>query len=239
MSEFGSFSTERHTYFMLPQFRGWKLFTPAVIVLLILHTLGYVVLAVTWGPECAPSELCSNIMRAIGLTPIPLITHLGVWQIVTYDLLHPGLIHLIYMLLLFLFFGSGLEREWGTKRFVIFYLVAVVVLGLIRMLPNVSSGGPLVGGLGSWCAILTAFGLVFRHERIWLLFVTVRVPYFVMGILFITILVCLRPAWNLLWCLGIPLGYYYPKFFWRRERRGRHRPVPEADNRFAELDVGD
>lgn len=50
----------------------------------------------------------------------------GLWQVVTYMFLHdPSSIGHILMNMLFLWlFGSELEEIWGSKRFLLFYLLS-------------------------------------------------------------------------------------------------------------------
>jgi membrane associated rhomboid family serine protease len=53
------------------------------------------------------------------------------WQFVTYMFLHGGLGHLFGNMFALFIFGPLLERFWGSKRFLIFYLITGVGAGLV------------------------------------------------------------------------------------------------------------
>jgi len=55
----------------------------------------------------------------------------GVWQYVTSMFMHGSLGHLLMNMFGLYMFGSVLERMWGAKRFVIFYLATGLGAGLI------------------------------------------------------------------------------------------------------------
>ena len=232
-------SFERRNLMVIPEFRGWKLFTPAVTVLLILHTLGYLICVMS------PKDAATRIVFFLGLVPAKVFFRLHLWQLVTHPMVYPSVCWvgtLICTLLVLLFFGSGLEREWGTKRFVIYYLIMSAAAGLVRMLPEAfAKGSPVVlGSLGIICAVLATFGVVFRHERIWVLFLNIRVPRFVIGVLVILFLLNVKPVWNILWFSGAGFGVFYPWIITRFERSGiGPRPKAPQGGRFSEIDFDD
>lgn len=57
--------------------------------------------------------------------------HFAWWQTVTYMFLHADLGHLFFNMFALVSFGTVLEREWGARRFLVFYLVCGVGAGLI------------------------------------------------------------------------------------------------------------
>jgi membrane associated rhomboid family serine protease len=71
------------------------------------------------------------------------------WQVVTYGFLHStgSAFHLLFNLLGIYFFGSMLEGIIGTRRFLAWYLAAVVVGGLAQLAAGIVSylGGTDVG----------------------------------------------------------------------------------------------
>jgi len=62
----------------------------------------------------------------------PLNDHFHLWQFVTSLFMHANLSHLFMNMFGLVSFGSILERMWGPKRFVIFYIVAGLGAGLIH-----------------------------------------------------------------------------------------------------------
>jgi membrane associated rhomboid family serine protease len=54
-----------------------------------------------------------------------------VWQFLTYQFVHAGLLHLLVNMLGLWFAGNVLERIMGVRRFVLLYLTCGAVCGLI------------------------------------------------------------------------------------------------------------
>ena len=55
------------------------------------------------------------------------------YQLVTHMFMHGGLFHLLFNMLALWMFGSVVEKVWGPKRFLIFYLICGVVAALTQM----------------------------------------------------------------------------------------------------------
>ncbi|MFO0006508.1 MAG: rhomboid family intramembrane serine protease, partial [bacterium] len=71
----------------------------------------------------------------------PLGSGFAPWQLVTYALLHGGLLHLAFNMYGLWIFGSALEQVWGARRLLQYYLVSVLVAGLVLLM--VASGSPM------------------------------------------------------------------------------------------------
>lgn len=106
------------------------------------------------------------------------------WQLVSYALLHGGLGHLFFNMFALYMFGLPIEQAWGSRRFVIYYLVCVVGAGLLQLLTAFISGGvyPTIGASGGVFGLLLAFGIMYPNQRIMLLIppIPIRAKYFVM-----------------------------------------------------------
>lgn len=55
-------------------------------------------------------------------------------QLVTYAFMHGGFFHLLFNMFGLYMFGSILEHLWGSKRFLIYYLVTAVGAGLVQQI---------------------------------------------------------------------------------------------------------
>jgi len=55
-------------------------------------------------------------------------------QIISYMFMHAGFEHLFFNMFALFMFGSVIERTWGAKRFLIFYLVTGIGAGLVQEL---------------------------------------------------------------------------------------------------------
>ena len=88
------------------------------------------------------------------------------WQLLTYGFLHGGLTHIAFNMFGLWMFGQDLERLWGPKRFIHYFLVCVVGAGVIQLLVAGLQGGlyPTVGASGGLFGLLLAYGLTFPNR---------------------------------------------------------------------------
>ena len=133
-----------------------------------------------------------------------------VYQLITYMFMHGGFEHIIFNMFALWMFGCVVERVWGAKKFLFYYIVCGVGAGLfqeaaqyVSYLYNdfsayqfiVDANGPrlpmgdylnlwtTVGASGAIYAILLAFGMIYPNERIFIfpLPVPIKAKYFVIG----------------------------------------------------------
>ena len=88
------------------------------------------------------------------------------WQLLTYGFMHGDLTHIAFNMFGLWMFGQDLERLWGPKRFLTFFLVCVVGAGIIQLLVAAMQGSiyPTVGASGGLFGILLAYGLTFPNR---------------------------------------------------------------------------
>ena len=107
-----------------------------------------------------------------------------IWQPLTYMFMHAGFDHLLGNMFALWMFGYLLENIWGTRRFLIYYILCGIGAGLLNMLVMHMTGSvsPIVGASGSIYGILLAFGMMFPNELIFLYFlVPIKAKWFVIG----------------------------------------------------------
>lgn len=101
-----------------------------------------------------------------------------IWQPLTYMFMHASIDHIFFNMFALWMFGCILENYWGTKRFLIYYLVCGLGAAAINLL--VAPGGPTVGASGAVYGILLAFGMTFPNEYIYLYFLLpIKAKWFV------------------------------------------------------------
>ncbi|MDH3583562.1 MAG: rhomboid family intramembrane serine protease [Phycisphaerae bacterium] len=98
------------------------------------------------------------------------------WRLFTYQFLHADLFHLLFNMIALYFFGPLMERWWGSRRFLGFYLFCgmcgAVIYSLLAFVPNLlntSASTPLVGASGSIYGILIGCAVLYPHQRVMLL----------------------------------------------------------------------
>ena len=110
-------------------------FTTGVKWLLISNTAVFILTGLLGGP---PIE--RHLLTLFALTPELRSQHFTVWQLVTYLFLHGGVWHLVFNMLTLWMFGTPLERDWGTRRFLKYYFICGIGAGLCDVLLNTLFG---------------------------------------------------------------------------------------------------
>lgn len=130
---------------------------------------------------------------------IDLTTYLGLhyltaadfhfWQPLTYMFMHANFGHLFFNMFAVLMFGPALEERWGSRRFLIYYLVTGLGAAVIQEATwaiTLSQISPLyasvyanqvvtVGASGAVFGILLAFAWFFPDVRMFLLFIPIPI----------------------------------------------------------------
>ena len=129
-------------------------------------------------------------------------------QLVTYMFMHGGFSHIFFNMFALFMFGPILERTWGAKKFLLYYMVCGIGAGLIqegiqyiqyitewRLYEQVNTGYSIipmeeylnmlttVGASGAVYGILLAFGMMYPNERLFIfpLPFPIRAKFFVIG----------------------------------------------------------
>ena len=108
------------------------------------------------------------------------------WQLVTYAFLHGGLLHLGFNMLALYMFGGAVERVFGERRYLVYYLVCVISAALTQLVVAALSGSvyPTIGASGGVFGLLLAFAIYFPHNRVMLLFPPIPMPARVFVVLY-------------------------------------------------------
>jgi len=101
---------------------------------------------------------------------------LHLWQFVTFQFLHAHLLHILFNSIAIYFFGPWLERWWGSKKFLIFYLACgaagaafFTLLALTGVVPG-ELDSYLIGASAGIYGILVGVAVIAPNLRVALLF---------------------------------------------------------------------
>lgn len=149
----------RQQRFGLPQMRfNLPRVTPAVKWLLIVNIAAFVLSSIPSFGNLLWNWLAVN-PRTWGMALQP-------WRLIGYQFLHGGLFHIFVNMFGLYMLGSALERSWGSRKFVAFYLICGAsggilysLLALVGFLP----GGPMVGASGAVLGVVAACAILFPH----------------------------------------------------------------------------
>lgn len=126
-----------------------------------------------------------DFILLFGLVPEKFLFGLHLWQPLTYLFLHSGFMHIFFNMFALWMFGTTLERDWGSRRFLRYYFLTGVGAGLLSVLVTAVSSqagwaavrGPLtpmqiptIGASGAVYGLLLAFGLLYPHTPILVMF---------------------------------------------------------------------
>jgi len=120
-----------------------------------------------------------SIVPYLGLVPTLVLHQFWLWQLATYMFLHGGIFHIVFNMLALWMFGTELERLWGTRYFLKFYLVtgigAAVLTVLFSLLPfgfaQQIQHSIVIGASGAIYGLLLAYALYFPDRPIYMYFV--------------------------------------------------------------------
>jgi len=172
-----------------------------------------------------------GLFEPFGLVPAEVVRRLAVWQLVTYMFLHDptGFTHILFNMLTLWMFGADLERAWGTRRFLNYYLLSGVGAGICVIIANFLFGNPFtrtIGASGAIYGLLLAFGLLYPDRQILFSFLfPIKAKYFVMILGAIAFLSSFDPraggVSHIAHLGGMVFGYFYLQS--RAFRRGTLR----------------
>jgi membrane associated rhomboid family serine protease len=149
--------------------------TPAVKWLLIINVAVYFVQIL--GADTLLVRWFAVYPRTGGMT-------LQIWRLITYQFLHDGTRHILFNMLCLFFLGPMLERHWGSRKFLIFYLgcgmagglVYPLLLGLKIISPHPVQGVlPLVGASGAILGVLATCAILFPQVVVLFIFVPLSI----------------------------------------------------------------
>jgi membrane associated rhomboid family serine protease len=166
--------------------------TPVVKRLLIINVAVFVL-------SFLIAPLADFFFQWFSVYPATLGMSLQLWRLVTYQFLHSidGFGHIFWNMLILFFFGPMLERLWGSKKFLNFYLVCGAMGGVLYPLLALAGWlriAPLIGASGAILGMLAAGAILFPNMRVLVMFIfPVRLRIVAVILAFISILTLLRP----------------------------------------------
>ncbi|MFQ5930450.1 MAG: rhomboid family intramembrane serine protease, partial [Acidobacteriota bacterium] len=121
-----------------------------------------------------------EMIEYFGLVPYLVLGKLHLWRIGTYLFLHAGFWHLFWNMFPLWMFGCELERYWGSREFLRFFLITGMGAGVLSILFQPFSLVPTIGASGAIYGVLMAYGIMFPERLVYLYFLfPVKVKYFV------------------------------------------------------------
>jgi len=139
--------------------------TPVVLNLIIINVLVWIIQLVLDKNSGLTDKIALFPFNSGFFKPYQLVTHM--FAHASYDFAGNIVIFHIFLNMYALWmFGTVLERVWGPKRFLIFYLVCGLGAGVAQMF---LSNDPAVGASGAIMGLLAAFAYLFPNTEFFII----------------------------------------------------------------------
>ncbi len=170
-------------------FGGFSFFPPVIKNLLIINGIMFFISIIASNVVIGGIVLDNVITRYLGLIPFG-NPHWSFypWQLITYQFLHGGFSHIFFNMLMLWMFGMEIENIMGSRKFLVFYLLAGIGGGLLQLI--VGSGvGPIIGASAAVYGVMVAFAMYFPDRMIYIWFLLpVKAKYLIVGMMVIEFL---------------------------------------------------
>jgi len=124
------------------------------------------------------------LMERFAMIPA-LVVHGWVWTFVTYMFMHSGFRHILFNMLGLFIFGTQVERQMGSREFLLYYLVTGILAGVFSFIVYYATGKyivALMGASGALFAVELAFAVLFPNAIIYIWgIIPLRAPIMVLG----------------------------------------------------------
>ena len=179
--------------------------------------------------------LIANLVPDIGkyiyyygsVLPESFVNMIQIWRVITYQFLHGSVMHLAFNLLVLYFMGPFVERAWGSRVFLKFYLICGAAGGIVYTLLarfGLLEIGPMVGASGAIYGVMAALAIMAPKMKILLWGIIpmtmVRLVILLVVVSLITIAFGSNVGGEAAHLSGLAMGFLYIKYKpWATQRR--------------------
>ncbi len=170
-------------------FGGFSFFPPVIKNLLIINGIVFFISVVAQNIMIGDMLLDNIITRYFGLIPFSNpVWSFYPWQLITYQFLHGGFAHIFFNMLMLWMFGMEIENIMGSRKFLVFYLLAGIGGGLLQLSLGTGAGA-IIGASGAVFGVMVAFAMFFPDRMIYIYFLfPVKAKYLIVFLMVIEFL---------------------------------------------------
>jgi membrane associated rhomboid family serine protease len=125
------------------------------------------------------------ISTYLAMIPAAVISRGWVWTFISYMFVHDGFSHIFFNMFALFVFGAQVERQMGSKEFLLFYFLTGALAGLFSFIVYYFTGAywvALMGASGAIFAVQLAYAIFFPDSIIYLWgLLPLRAPVMVLG----------------------------------------------------------
>lgn len=198
--------------------------TPYVKRLLVVNIAIWFFLVVIFQKHFLDGPL---VFKFLGLTPQLTLFDFHIWQLFTYIFIHsPSIFHILFNMFVLWMFGSELERLWGSRFFLLYYLAcgvgaALIYLGCLSLYiwgfegDTSILGRSVIGASGAIFGLLYAYGFIYSERIVYLMMIfPIKARHFTLLIAAIELVTILNsgfgsPVANLAHLGGLVSGFIF------------------------------
>ena len=127
-----------------------------------------------------------------GVTPDGhiIVTGFHIWQVFSYAFMHGGVTHILFNMFALYLFGGRIERSFGKRHFMVYYLTCTVTAAVAHLLVvKYFTHGiyPTLGASGAIFGLLLAFGMLYPQEKLMLILLPIPIPAWLFVIVYATV----------------------------------------------------
>jgi membrane associated rhomboid family serine protease len=130
-------------------------------------------------------QLWPDLTSYMALNVVNVIRAHAWWQFLSYMFAHEGVTHILFNMLALLVFGMPVERQLGSKEFLLYYLLTGILAGVFSFFAYWFSGAWnvfLLGASGALFAVQLLYAVLFPRSRLMLWgIIPIRAPILVLG----------------------------------------------------------
>ncbi len=170
-------------------FGGFSFFPPVIKNILIINGIVFFISILAQNIVVGGVLLDTYINGYFGLIPFSNpVWSFYPWQLITYQFLHGGFSHIFFNMLILWMFGMEIENVMGSRKFLVFYLLAGIGGGLLQLLLG-SGAGVIIGASGAVYGVMVAFAMFYPDRLIYIYFlIPVKAKYLIVFLMVIEFL---------------------------------------------------
>lgn len=167
-----------------------RVMSPTILILII-NVVVYLL-------EVSGGTTSHRIFQEYGAVSLEGIQRGFVWQLLTYQFMHGGLMHLLLNSIGLFFFGRYMEMMLGHRTFIKLYLLSGIAGGVLQLLLGLVAerfAAPMVGASAGICGLVAAFSLLSPNATILISFIIpLRAKYVLPLTIVISVAMILIPS---------------------------------------------
>lgn len=125
------------------------------------------------------------LFKEFALTPVLTVHAHKYWQIITYQFLHSGTVHLFSNTIGLLWLGSAVEQKIGSFEFLFFYMLMAALCGITACILYYTIGlgfSSIIGASGAITALMYLFAVFFPHGTLFIFgIIPISAPLLIIG----------------------------------------------------------